>query len=424
MLRSIATLLATLAVASPLRAQTDARGSLVPVGPPEYAGVHDLATGVTHPPGSGGYTGTLLGVSLYRNTCPTGAAVTASSAEVLTDTGRIPSSTSISPVGARDSYLVKSFQIGYATAEADIAQGGPGARVLVSFYQDFDPCADPASQPAPIATFDVNGLPGSSTSPAVEAKVVTVALPGNLHFCLAADATTAFDGAPDQDSFGYSLQLVDQTLPGGGILLGSDPSTCFVGFGTVWNAPTLEGTGLDNPDQIRRDPTAPHCIDFGGSPHAGLWMAVNGDINQNCTPGGRPFCSGAVDGAGCTPVVTISGIARKTLGFGPCTLSATQVHNLRAYSGFYGLGQGVQLNFGNGFRCVQAPLTRILPVAFTGGTAGPPDCSGAMSRNLNPLIANDPSVLPGDTVFVQFLYRDSVGLSAMPTHGMRAHVFP
>ena len=261
------------ALASLASAQVASRPPVSPArGPARHAGTFDFARGrLTRCPSGGspstGPPDTQLGIGdvLFNNTAPSGLFASVAALEnTHVDEGRVPSSSSPAPVGTQDEYRVTGFEVGYVTSALDTSFGGPGAHLQVAFYAQYDSCAELSNTPAPIASFDLTGLPATDGS-GFEELTVTIDL-ASAPFCLPADGDGVWDAA--QDGFGYSVRILDESDSIAGILIAGDPQgvadqTVFTGGGAG------VGTGLDVQDQFRReaDGSAPSgCLFYGGYP--------------------------------------------------------------------------------------------------------------------------------------------------------------
>lgn len=127
-------------------------------------------------------------------------------------------------------------------------------------------------------------------------------------------------------------------------------------------------------------------------------------------------CIARPDPLGCEPSLSWQGSASAGSGFG-FLVSASDVRNQTFGIPVWSLSSA-QLPFFGGTLCVGNPLRRGA-VQTTGGQNGLPDCSGSLSVDFNQVIASgtDPSLVVGETVHLQFWYRNvqatpSVGLTS------------
>lgn len=293
-------LLVGIVLASPLAAAQSVDDSIQPASSPQFAGVLNLASGVLSLP-NGTHHLVTPGV-IYDNTCPTPNFSSLLSGNTVLDDGRLPSTSSPGPnTGSLNTYRVTSFQIGYCTRELDVTFGGPGATVDVSFWEDYDDCANLAFAGPPTASFQITGLPASATLGALSCYIITIDLTGGNEFHLKADANGAYDGLPALDGFGYGLAMPNQTgtttATVGGFLIAGDltpPGDCGAGAATYYNNPVApNGTGLDNDNLFARDGTNPGqtlgCFFFGPPPaiHGGYYMRITGDLSD-CNGNAEP----------------------------------------------------------------------------------------------------------------------------------------
>ena len=247
---------------------------------PVYDGVYHYATGTftkakaeqlgnTQNAGTGGV--------VYHNTCPSGYYYNIADGATVIDEGQILSTGS---GGSQDSYNITSFDVGYCTSADDVAIGGPGTRIIVSIIENYDPCADLASSEAPLATFDLTGLPGSDPS-GFSCHIVTIDLTGS-EFCILGDADGTYGGDPTLDGFGFTYTFPDAAGASAGPFISGD-AACAVGDGTVWQNPGADGTGTGNQNLFVKDGAG--CYWFGGVPFGGFHMSITSDLAGDCAGG-------------------------------------------------------------------------------------------------------------------------------------------
>ncbi|HUR29353.1 MAG TPA: calcium-binding protein [Planctomycetota bacterium] len=160
-----------------------------------------------------------------------------------------------------------------------------------------------------------------------------------------------------------------------------------------------------------------------GGMHVGFASTANnlvaGDTNakidaflRTTLPGGTTYCTAKVNSLGCTPAISASGFSSASFGAG-FTLRATSVINNKPGLCIYSSGGRDALAFGGGLLCVAAPIRRSHALT-SGGNAGPADCSGVLSLDLNAFAAGslggNPApflLVPGTVVGAQFWGRDN-----------------
>ncbi len=122
------------------------------------------------------------------------------------------------------------------------------------------------------------------------------------------------------------------------------------------------------------------------------------------TAGPQVYCTAKVNSQGCTPAIGVSGSPSLSSG-APFTIAATNVLSQKFGLMVYGFGSQF-LPFQGGTLCVTGP--RRTGAQFSGGTVGPPDCTGtfAFDFNAHVLSGADPALVPGVTVSAQWYYRD------------------
>jgi probable HAF family extracellular repeat protein len=136
------------------------------------------------------------------------------------------------------------------------------------------------------------------------------------------------------------------------------------------------------------------------------------------------FCTAKVNSLGCTPAMTSSGIASASSTL-PFDVGAVNVLNNKNGLLYYGLAP-LNAPFQGGTKCVAQPARRT-GVQDSFGNAGPNDCSGAYSIDLNVLIqgGGDPALAIGETIYTQYWTRDPASPSTTGlTDGMAITIFP
>ncbi len=118
------------------------------------------------------------------------------------------------------------------------------------------------------------------------------------------------------------------------------------------------------------------------------------------------FGVGKVDSIGCQPTISSNGTPSASAGSG-FNIDCTNAQNFKGGLVFYGVNGAATASFLGGVLYVAPPLKRG-PLLFSGGNAGPPDCSGAYSYDFNVRIASgvDPFLVTGATVCAQYWSRD------------------
>ncbi|HTF87137.1 MAG TPA: hypothetical protein VK843_01925 [Planctomycetota bacterium] len=124
------------------------------------------------------------------------------------------------------------------------------------------------------------------------------------------------------------------------------------------------------------------------------------------------YCTAKINSLGCTPAIGATGApsSTSTSGF---VVSAGQVRNQKVGLLLYSTNGRAAVVFQGGFRCVNAPVKRSIPLN-SGGTALPAsDCTGVYSLDMNAfshgVLGGTPSpalILPGQVVDTQFWGRD------------------
>lgn len=437
--------------------------------PPVDAGTLDLATGVITPPAPGGSLAATTGV-IYNNTClPYAPATTAtppgcgfiyietvSQGTVIIDDGRVPSFNSPAPnAGILNAYRVTSFRILYWTDEVDTTIGGPGCRLTMLFWEDYDRCTLMSANPAPVATLNLV-LPGTTVPGTVQGRYLNINLAGGMEFTMKADANGTFDALGTLDTFAYGFQ-VNTLTPGSIIQIGragdvNPPNPCPVGDGTYYkNSAATSGTGLANNNTFWRQASAASvgtcqagdlsgygCPTAMGGRYAGLYMLINADIddcNNNHQPdfndianatsldtnadGIPDECQGTAVTVYCTAGTTANNCVSSISASGNPSVSVASGFNINV-SGVEGQKQGI-IFYGvtstaaspwasgsSSFLCVKAPTQRT-GTQNSGGTLN--GCNGTMTLDLFAYLSTHPTALgnpfaAGNMAFFQGWFRD------------------
>ena len=263
-------------------AAAQSSGSAQPIpATPRNAGVLHLATGTwtRHISGSSAFGPQ----TIYNNNAPTGYFAFQDAHERQLDEGRLPSTSSIAPMGSADIYRINGLQFGYCTDD-------PSPQVTLSFWDRTQPCLASAPGPeAPLTHLDLlTGLPGGSGS--VACWVVTVDLDGSgEEFCMRADGDGVYDGDPTLDSFGWMFDIHGTSPGNDGPLICGDPANAGFGDGTSFQAPSSIGTGLGTQDfywyEDDSGANALGCYWFGGypaNPYGSFWLQLYAQSGSQC----------------------------------------------------------------------------------------------------------------------------------------------
>lgn len=124
--------------------------------------------------------------------------------------------------------------------------------------------------------------------------------------------------------------------------------------------------------------------------------------DANYGPQPYSYCVGKLNGQGCTPEISASGVCSVS-GSQPFFVIATQVSSNKFGRLFYSFGPA-SVPFVGGTQCVTSPIVRT-PLSNAGGT-GP--CSGVLSYDFHARVVSgiDPALVPGRLVYAQYWYRD------------------
>jgi hypothetical protein len=433
--------------------------------PFDDVGTLELVSGVLTPPAPGGSLAATSGV-IYNNTClPYGAAAPTGCGFVyinsvpvgntFIDDGRIPSFNSPAPnQGILNAYRITAFNFIYYTDEVDPSLGGPGARMSILFWPDYDRCTNMTASAAPLRTFNLN-LPGTLSPGNIRGVNINISLAGGLEFTMAADANGTYDALGTLDTFGYGYQVT--TLTAGAtidIVRAGEPTgvnPCAVGDGTYYKNPgTAAGTGLANNNTFwqQQSPTVGLCITgatsglgctgVSGGNWGGFHMKITADVddcNANRLPdfddiaGGTSLdtnldgipdeCQGVAVSVYCTAGTTANSCVASISATGNPSVSAASgfIVNVNNVEGqkqgiiFYGVTAAIGNPWATGsssFLCVKSPTQRT-GTQNSGGTLN--GCDGLMTLDLFSYLSTHPTALgnpfsAGNVAYFQGWFRD------------------
>ncbi len=242
---------------------------------------------------------------VFNNSAPTGVFHDISGGTVLFDEGRIPS-TSAPEAGAQNTYSISEVELGYTTRSLDTSLGGPGTRILLSFYAQGDASTIPTRLGLPQAVFDITGLPASTAAGTLSTHTVSYLLPSPV--CFRADGNGAYDPSAGND-FVWSISMPDEVNGPAGPLVAGDPMQCAAGDGTYFQALGACGTGLGSVDGFGElDPSGSFRYrNFGGYPQASFGsfhLIAMAPLSGECSGCGiaDPYLEGNDDCASAIPI--------------------------------------------------------------------------------------------------------------------------
>lgn len=387
-------------------------------------------------------------LTVYNNTCTwTGGnfmdAVT--SCVTFFDEGRIPGSGGQFPAGASADNLINCFELAYCTKAATGTLD-----VKVGFYENWGGCLQglggtPYTPPLSgnaTAYFDFGQaagfpLPGDpNPGGAFHCTRVTITL-GNNAFCMLSDGDGFYDNVARFDNFAWSfenqtagpaslsavslIRAGDPALsPTSGctynvpcgqdnspwLALSPNPNPCGHGLGTednwwmnvdndAWGDTVNTGCSNGAPAQ------GSGCYFFGGYPtgtFASYWLTLGSAGGcAGCTNAVQSYCTAGTTSSGCTPQMSISGVASATSNQ-PALLTASNVEGQKTGLIFVAYqAQAVPWAPGStSFFCVKTPTVRLPPAQNSGGTAG--QCNGTIQANINAYVQANNGMLLGQQV--------------------------
>jgi|GEM_PF-845651 len=168
----------------------------------------------------------------------------------------------------------------------------------------------------------------------------------------------------------------------------------------AWDAGTDSGPNF-NSGNLNTNPADPISLITGG-PFFGTTPLGTYTIKRLS---GASYCTAKINSQGCLPSIHSTGTASMTSA-SPFLVEATNVLNNKSGLLFYGLGAN-DVPFQGGRLCIQAPHRRT-PVQNSSGNAGPTDCSGSYSFDMNAWIQSgaDSNLTAGVRVYTQYWSRD------------------
>jgi hypothetical protein len=121
--------------------------------------------------------------------------------------------------------------------------------------------------------------------------------------------------------------------------------------------------------------------------------------------GSNFYCTGKVNSLGCTPAMSVNGVASATSP-APFSVSASNFVNQKSGLLFYSHAPAAVL-FQGGTKCVANPTIRTPPQS-SGGAASGSSCTGVYALDFNSWLQSgaDPTLIPGAEVFAQYWSRD------------------
>ena len=175
----------------------------------------------------------------------------------------------------------------------------------------------------------------------------------------------------------------------------------------AWDSGTDSGAAFTSPN-ADTDPADPLALVTGG-PFFGTTPLGTFTIRR-VTP--ATFCEAKVNSLGCLPSISSTGTPSASAA-SPFEITATNVRSRQYGMLFYGHAPFEQ-PFNGGTLCAMTPVRRTFPI-YSGGNAGPADCSGTYRFDMNAWIqgGSDAALTPGTRVVAQFWSRDPGG--ATPT---------
>ncbi|MAE27962.1 MAG: hypothetical protein CMJ87_03100 [Planctomycetes bacterium] len=369
---------------------------------PRDAGILHLATGTWTRAAT--ETANLGPMVIYNNDALSPYYVGLDGGQTWIDNGRVPSTSSPSPVGTYDAYEVNGLSLAYCTSNSRFSFD-----LNLSFWNVHGGnCVDPtaAGTIGPDHLLTVSGMPGASGSGPHACWLLNLDLAGGTEFCLPADGNGSYAGFPDQDGFGFGFGFSDTSAGNAGPMLAGDPQNFPFGDGTDFQNPGATGTGLDTQDLLwLHDPNqlVMGCYFWDYPyPYASLYQRVH--AAGCCASCGGP-CGD--QGVSCTSGSNSLGTVADLGYIGSClvadnnfTLVASSVpDNMGLF--IYSNGT-MNIPLGDGRLCVNgsAGIVRLFPVVMASGNqaqltldlANPPAASGLITA--------------GSTWYFQEWYRD------------------
>lgn len=138
-----------------------------------------------------------------------------------------------------------------------------------------------------------------------------------------------------------------------------------------------------------------------------VWNGADHDVHARRfleSSGPQIYCSAKTNSQGCVPTISSTGLPSISSGL-PFTIGADLVLNQKVGLLVYGTGSAFT-PFQGGTLCVSG--LRRTGLQNSGGTVGPPDCTGTLAFDFNAHASSsaDPALSVGTTISAQWYYRD------------------
>ncbi len=269
------------------------------------------------------------------------------------------------------------------------------------------------SVPSPVSSICLVRLTGWNHSWIGDVQIVLVDPNGVGHNIVCRPGYTGAGFGNASDAVGSPHDIVDATTPGaltvpvaGDMVAGiyaqhfGEPVSPFPdGTNNIFNTPMKLITGPQGTWTLK-------IYDWAD----GDTGAISGWTLEGNSCGSLPapvtYCTAKTNSLGCVPQILGIGLSSATAGSG-FTLRGINVRNNKPGLLLYSNGGRDAAPFQGGFRCVNTPLKRSIPINSGGSPAPADDCSGMYSIDMNAFAVGSLGGLPASYLVVPYSVVDA-----------------